>query len=474
MNIIPVILCGGIGSRLWPVSRVNNPKQFLKIDGNLSLFQKTAMRVADRSCFSAPLIVCSEQQKFKVSAQLKYINIKPECIITEPEQKNTAAAIALAAHYASSNTGANRPLLVMPADHTIKEVQRFIDTVKRASLAADNNLMTFGIEPTSPSSEYGYIKKGESASGSSFAVEDFTEKPKESIAQEYINSGQYLWNSGIFLFTSQAYLSELEKFLPDTFLATKLSLEKSLCSFDYTSPDPKVFSKCENISIDYAVMEKTKYAFVTPLKVTWRDLGEWNSIYEYLDKDKDNNALIGENVTAFNAKNCLVYCKSDKHVVLNGVANLSIIETEDALLVTHKDRASQVKAIYNHFKDKNDDIIKKSPTTYRPWGFFTDLLVTETHRVKIIHLYPKSKISLQYHNKRAEHWVIIKGVGSVTKGKIDIELKQDESVYIPHNEIHMIENKSDNILEFIEVQIGSYVGEDDIVRLEDQYGRVDT
>ena len=203
-------------------------------------------------------------------------------------------------------------------------------------------------------------------------------------------------------------------------------------------------------------------------------MGSWGSIYEYFEKDQNNNAFIGENITSFNSKNCLVYCKSDKNIVLNDVENISIIETEDALLVTKKDLSSQVKTIYNHFKKKNSDIIKKSNTTYRPWGYFTDLLITQTHRVKIIHLYPNSKISLQYHNKRAEHWVITKGVGHVTKGKKEIELKQDESIYIPHNEVHMIENKSDNLLEFIEVQIGSYVGEDDIVRLEDQYGRVDT
>jgi mannose-1-phosphate guanylyltransferase/mannose-6-phosphate isomerase len=471
MKIIPVILCGGIGSRLWPVSRENNPKQFLKIDGDLSLFQKTVMRASEKEYFSAPLIICSELHKFKISAQLKDIEIKPECIITEPEQKNTASAIALASHYASNNLEANKPLLIMPADHAIKEVKTFVDTVKKASLTIGKNLMTFGIEPTSPSSEYGYIKKGESNSSSSFTVENFTEKPKKTIAQEYINSGQYFWNSGIFLFTSQAYLNELEKFLPETFFATKLSLEKPLSSFNYMSPNPEIFSKCENISIDYAVMEKTKYACVTPLKITWHDLGAWNSIYDYFDKDQDNNALIGGNVTAFNAKNCLVYCKSDKHIVLNDVENLSIIDTEDALLVMQKDSSSQVKTIYNHFKNKNSEIIKKSNTTYRPWGYFTDLLITETHRVKIIHLYPKSKISLQYHNKRAEHWVITKGIGSVTKGKKEFELNQDESVYIPHNEVHMIENKSDNPLEFIEVQIGSYVGEDDIVRLQDQYGR---
>lgn len=474
MKIIPVILCGGIGSRLWPVSREHNPKQFLKIDGNLSLFQKTVLRSSKKDFFSEPLIICSAQHRFKISSQLQDIGIKSICIITEPEQKNTAAAIALAAHYTKENISEDVPMLVMPADHAIKETELFLDSVKTAALNVGNQLMTFGIEPSSASTEYGYIKRGKRNSDLSFSVEYFVEKPEKELASQYITSGNFYWNSGIFLFTPKTYLQELEIFLPDTFLATKLSIEKSSNAFNYLMPNPEHFSKCANISIDYAIMEKTKYACTIPLKINWHDLGTWDSIYEYFEKDENNNAFIGDNITSFNAKNCLVYCKSDKNIVLNDVENISIIETEDALLVMKKDISSQVKTIYNHFKNKNSDIIKKSNTTYRPWGYFTDLLLTQTHRVKIIHLYPNSKISLQYHNKRAEHWVITKGVGYVTKGKKELELKQDESIYIPHNELHMIENQSNSPLEFIEVQIGSYVGEDDIVRLEDQYGRVES
>lgn len=469
-KIIPVILCGGIGTRLWPISRENHPKQFLKIDGIHSLFQKTILRIIDKDKFSDPIIICNESHKFKIASELEDLNVKATIII-EPTQKNTASAIALAAHYAYAHYGQDSTLLVLPADHIIKEENIFLRTIETASKNVSDAIITFGIKPTFPSINYGYIKAGVSICDEGFRVEKFVEKPELKIAIKYLESGKYFWNSGMFLFSVKTYLSELKKYLPENFILTKECIEKAKEAFNFLQIDQSTFEKCSNISVDYGILEKTDKACVMPLNVSWHDLGTWTSLYEYYEKDTNNNAMIGENIFETNSKNCMVYSNSNKHVVLNNLEDLVIAVTEDAILIINKNSTDEIKKIYKDFQDSNNDIVKTSTQSYRPWGYYKDLLVGDNHRVKVIRLNPRSKISLQYHHKRAEHWVITKGEACITKGDKKLILKQDESIYIPSNEVHMIENKSDSYLEFIEVQVGSYVGEDDIVRLEDKYGR---
>jgi len=469
-KIIPVIVSGGIGTRLWPISRENHPKQFLKIDGTYSLFQKTILRVIDKDKFSNPIIICNESHKFKIASELEDLGIKA-IIIIEPSQKNTATAIALAAHYAYTHYGQGSTLLVLPADHILKEEDVFLRTIETASKNVSDSIITFGIKPTFPSVNYGYIKAGSSVFNESFRVEEFVEKPELPIAITYLESGKYFWNSGMFLFSVKTYLSELEKYLPETFLFTKECLEKAKEVFNFLQIDQSTFEKSSNISIDYGILEKTDKACVMPLNVSWHDLGTWTSLYDYYEKDKNNNALIGNKIFESNSSNCMVYSSSDKHVVLNNLKNLVIAVTEDAILIINKDSTDEIKKIYKDFENNNNEIIKTSTQSYRPWGYYKDLLIGDNHRVKIIHLNPRSKISLQYHHKRAEHWIVTKGEAHITKGTEKFILNKDESIYIPSNEVHMIENKSDYYLEFIEVQVGSYVGEDDIVRLEDKYGR---
>lgn len=469
-KIIPVIVSGGIGTRLWPISRENHPKQFLKIDGIYSLFQKTILRAVDKDIFSEPIIICNESHKFKIASELEDLNVKATIII-EPIQKNTASAIALAAHYAYKHHGSDATILVLPADHIIKEEDVFLRTIESASKNVSDFIITFGIKSTLPSVHYGYMNAGSSVFDEGFRVEKFVEKPELNTAVRYLESGKYFWNSGMFLFTVKTYLSELKKYLLETFLLTKECIEKAKEVFNFLQIDQSTFEKCSNISIDYGILEKTDKACIMPLNVSWHDLGTWASLYEYYEKDTNNNAIIGENIFETNSKNCMVYSNSNKHVVLNNLEDLIIAVTEDAILIINKNSTDEIKKIYKDFQDKNNDIVKTSTQSYRPWGYYKDLLVGENHRVKLIRLNPHSKISLQYHHKRAEHWVITKGEAYITKGDKKFILKQDESIYIPSNEVHMIENKSDSCLEFIEVQVGSYVGEDDIVRLEDKYGR---
>lgn len=471
-KIVPVIMCGGVGSRLWPVSRENHPKQFLKIDGEHSLLQKTILRTMGDPCFSKPIILCNDAHKFKIASEMQDINCEPYAIITEPEQKNTANAIALAACYIAKNIDCNHRMLVMPADHVIKEESVFVEKIKEAAEKIKNQVVVFGIKPIFNSTDYGYIKKGEISDSGMYKVEKFVEKPNADTAKIYLESHSFYWNAGIFLFKAETYLKEMELYLSENYLYSLSSMEKSTKSFDFIQPEKEIFAKCTDISIDYGILERSSNVDVYILDITWHDLGTWRSVYEYFNKDENNNVVIGDHITSSKTKDCLVYANCDKNVVLHNVQNLSVIATEDAVLVVDKNSTADVKKIYQNFQVQNNDIIKTSKQNYRPWGFYKNLLVSENYRVKIISLKPYAKISLQYHYKRAEHWVITKGVAHVTKGRSQFILNQDESVYIPKKEIHMIENKSDSVLTFIEVQVGSYVGEDDIVRLEDAYGRV--
>jgi mannose-1-phosphate guanylyltransferase/mannose-6-phosphate isomerase len=466
IKTIPVILCGGIGSRLWPVSRENHPKQFLKINSEYSLFQRTVLRTSINNGFLNPIIVCNENYKFKVAAELEEIAVKASAIITETEQKNTSSAVALAAHYIKYHFGEEHNMLVMPSDHIIKEENVFIKHVQGCVQKINDQIVTFGIKPRFPSECYGYIKTGSHISDDLYHVEEFVEKPNTYNANIYIKSDCYFWNSGIFLFSAKIYLEQLKKCIPENYYNTEESIIHLKKNFNFIQPDQKSFARCKNISIDYGILEKSNKVTVKVLDINWYDLGAWESIYEYCRKDKNNNAVVGSRVHSYNSKDCLIYSNSQHHVVLNGLKNLSIIVTDDAILVSDKNSSDNMKKIYDCISRESSEIIKSSNISHRPWGQYKDLLVQDNYRVKLIQLNPHSKISLQYHHKRAEHWVITKGVGHIKKGGAEFVLNKDESTYIPRGETHMIENKFDSVLEFIEVQVGEYVGEDDIVRIE--------
>lgn len=466
--ITPVILCGGVGSRLWPVSRTFNPKQFLKVDGVNSLFQKAIQRVGDRGVFNPPIVVCSDAYKFKVAAELEEIGVIPEAIIVEPEQKNTCPAISLAAGYMKGSG----TVLVLPSDHLIKDDQKFVDYIKFAAKNLAKSLMTFGIKPTYPATGYGYIEKGDLESQNIYKINKFIEKPEQDMAISFVNSGCYYWNSGMFLLDVETYMSELHDLKPEISNCTEQLIKSSQKILHFIQLNKDMFAKYENISIDYAIFEKTTKALIMPVEIDWCDLGSWKSFYDHNEKDISGNVLIGNNVTNSGSTNCLVYSDSRLHTVLHKVDNLSIVVTDDALLVINKDHTEDVKEIHSKLKSQNNSIVDHSNKHYRPWGSYEDLFVSKNYRVKIIQLNPHSQISLQYHNKRAEHWIITQGKASVTKGEETFWLHEDESVYIPIGVIHRVENPSDDVLSFVEVQVGEEVIESDIVRIEDKYARI--
>lgn len=466
VHIVPVILCGGIGSRLWPVSREENPKQFLAIDSKHSLFQRTILLASLGEGFLDPIIVCSEDHKFRVAAELEEIGVKATAIIAEPERKNTSAAVGLAAYYIKHYIGEKFRMLVMPSDHIIKEEGYFIDQVKESIDYSSDRIIMFGINPRFPSEDYGYIRIGEPISEKTYFVEEFVEKPNKNKAETYLRSGQYLWNSGIFIFSAKKYLEQLQLYIPETYSAVKASILNSNKSFNFIQPCSNDFAECRNISVDYGILEKSKDIRVSKLDLEWNDLGTWRSMYEYCSKDPDDNALIGKKSVVHNSKSCLVYSDSNQHLSINGVKDLSVIVTEDTISIFDRKKPVNTQYVANEFNNKKYSSNSTSTLYYRPWGVYRNLLVQDNYKVKLIQLNAYSKISLQYHNKRAEHWVITKGVAHIIKGNSELILNKDDSIYINQKEIHCIENKSSEVLEFIEVQIGSYVGEDDIVRLE--------
>lgn len=469
--ITPVILCGGVGTRLWPISRETNPKQFLAIEGNLSLFQVTAKRISDSKIFNKPIIVCSEQHKFKIAGQLEKLGIEPLAIILEPISKNTAPAIALAAHYIKEHHSNSQTMLVVPADHMIKQSDQFCKLALAAKEdCANNSLITFGINPTYPSTAYGYIVPGNSINENCYKVETFTEKPTVKIAEDLIKK-HAKWNSGIFMFEAESYLQELKKFYPTIFDCCLKSIELAIISYNFLEIPKEIFDSCENISIDYAIFEHTSNAVTISMDLNWSDIGSWKSLYDHSTKDQDQNYSFGKNYP-YQTTNCLIYSQPEMSTITYGVENLCIITTKDAVLVINKDDSEAVKNIVNDFKKQNNPIVNTTLVYYRPWGYYQNILTYDSYKVKKLHIYPGSKISLQYHNKRSEHWVVTSGKAMVTRGDKTFILEKEQSTYIPTGTIHRLENIGSDPLEIVEVQIGTYLEEDDIVRLEDKYGRV--
>jgi len=465
----PVILSGGSGTRLWPLSRPLYPKQFLALHTSNTLFQETVLRL-DALDLRDPIVVCNEEHRFIVAENMRALGKEANAIFLEPVGRNTAPAIAVAALEAIKEDN-DAILLVMPADHVIENTKAFAKGVKSAeTLAQKGHVVTFGIKPTSPHTGYGYIETGEEITTDAFTLAGFKEKPDTKTAEDFLKQGTYLWNSGMFCFKARTYLEELEKQQPNIVACAKASLKAAKSDLDFIRLNKESFEKCEDISIDYAVMEHTNHGVVVSLDAGWSDIGSWDALWEVCDKDKEGNVLKGD-IIAQNTKNSFVHGKN-KLVCTLGLDNIIIVDTKDALLVAHKNHVQGIKDIVSKLKKSDRKEALHHRTVYRPWGHYDSIDVGERDQVKRISVKPGAKLSLQKHFHRSEHWVVVKGTASVTRGEEAITVSENESVYLPVETVHALENPGKIPLELIEVQTGSYLGEDDIVRLEDLYGRV--
>jgi mannose-1-phosphate guanylyltransferase len=470
--ILPVIMSGGSGSRLWPLSRALHPKQFLALLTEKTLLQETVNRLDNVNCLN-PLIICNNEHRFIVAEQLRANDTVASDIILEPMGKNTAPAITLAA-LAAIDKGDDPLLLVLAADHVIKDVVAFQKAVLDAKVfASENKLVTFGIVPTHAETGYGYIKQGVKQTfntSEGFDVESFVEKPNLATAQTYLDSGEYLWNSGMFMFKASRYLEELSKFSPDMLAICTQAYESKTQDLDFTRISADIFAKCPEDSIDYAVMERTEDAIVVPMNAGWSDVGSFSSLWEVSDKDDNGNVKLGD-IISHNTTNSYINA-GHKLVTTVGVDNLVIIETKDALLVACKDQVQDVKVIVEKLKLVDRYEYKHQREVYRPWGKYDSLDFGDRDQVKRISVKPGAKLSIQMHHHRAEHWIVVSGTAKVTNGDKTFLVTENESTYIPLGQIHALENPGVLPLELIEVQTGSYLGEDDIVRFDDKYGRV--
>jgi mannose-1-phosphate guanylyltransferase len=461
-----VVMAGGSGTRLWPLSRAAHPKQFLALDGEDTMLQATFKRL-DGLDIQSSVTICNEEHRFFVAEQLREID-KLGSIILEPVGRNTAPAIALAA--LSSPESEDPLLLVLAADHVIQDEASFTKTIKDAiPLAEAGKLVTFGIVAHEPNTGYGYVKKGESQ-GPGFAVDAFVEKPSIEVAKEYLESGDYFWNSGMFLFKTSRYLEELKKHSPDIYEACQLSMEGTSKDSDFLRVNEAAFAACPSDSIDYAVMEKTDDAVVVPMDAGWSDIGSWSSLWNISKKDDNGNAIYGD-VMLHESHNS--YIRTDgKLVAAIGVDDLVIVSTKDVLVVAHKDSVQDVKAVAQQLKVESRTEWEHHREVYRPWGKYDSIDSGDRYQTKRITVKPGAKLSVQMHHHRSEHWVVVSGRAKVTNGERTFMLSENESTYIPIGVIHALENPGKVPLEIIEVQSGSYLGEDDIVRFEDIYGRV--
>lgn len=459
-----VILAGGFGSRLWPLSRKLYPKQFQNLINEYSLFQNTLQRLENLN-IDKNIVVCNNEHRFIVAEQLKSIN-KTANIILEPNGKNTAPAIALAAF----NSQPDDILLVLPSDHNIKDIKAFQQAIKKAiPYAQKNNFVTFGIKPTSAQTGYGYIKGKQPLEEGVNKISTFVEKPNQKIAQQYLEEGSYTWNSGMFMFKTSTYLNTLNEQENLMFNNIKQSFENGSKDLDFIRPNEKQWNKIIGNSIDYAVMEKVNNAIVVSLDCEWSDLGAFDSLYQLQKKDKNNNIIQGD-VISFNTQNSYINA-TNRLVATIGLDNCLVVETKDSVLVANKNNAQDIKKIVQQLEknSRNEMIIHKK--VYRPWGYYESMGDAKHYQVKHIFIKSGAKLSLQKHKKRAEHWVVVKGVAHIFYGEKEKVLKKNESIYIPIGKIHSLENKQKEDLEIIEVQTGNYFGEDDIERLEDIYGR---
>lgn len=465
--MIPVILSGGSGTRLWPLSRSNFPKQFLSLQGEQTMLQQTLLRLQGMEGIQPPFAICNESHRFIVAEQLREIGIKPGSIMLEPIGRNTAPAITIAALAANSPDAI---LMVFPADHMIKNIDALHTSLELAcEQASAGYLVTFGIKPIAPETGYGYIKTGQNTDESVFSVDAFVEKPTLEKAVSYLESGDYLWNSGIFIFRADRFLEELQRFNPEMLQCCQKAFAGSQTDMDFVRLEKSAFIACPSDSIDYAVMEKTDKALVIPLDAGWNDIGSWSALWEVADKDVDGNVTRGDVMTQA-VRNSYIYSEN-KLVTAIGVKDLIIVDTDDAVMVAAKDQVHQVKEIVcqlNQRARSEADIHRK---VFRPWGYYDEIDTGERYKAKRIVVKPGAKLSLQKHHHRAEHWVVVRGTALVTKKNENYLLAENESTYIPLGTLHRLENPGKIPLEMIEVQSGSYLNEDDIVRFDDDYKR---
>ena len=475
--IIPVLLSGGSGTRLWPLSRSVHPKQLLPLTGQQTMLQQTALRLSDLDQVAAPIVVCNEEHRFMVAEQLRRIHQQPSAILLEPVGRNTAPAVALAALQALKQD-ANATLLVLPADHNIAHPEALCEAIRTLTEHVEQGMLaTFGIVPTKAETGYGYIQKGASLPADSagkvsqavFTINSFVEKPDSATAQRYVDSGDYYWNSGMFMFQAARYLEELERFEPAIVACCQKALNTAQKDLDFVRVGSDDFAGCTNISIDYAVMERVSDAIVVPLDAGWNDVGSWSSLWEIGDKDCRNNVIRGD-VLTHDVSNSYLQGTS-RLLSAVGVDNLIIVETADAVLVARRDRAQEIKEIVHQLVSQGRPEADTPQRVARPWGWYESVDHAERFQVKHITVKPGASLSLQMHHHRAEHWVIVRGTAKITRDDEVLTLTENQSTYIPLGTKHRLENPGKIPLELIEIQSGSYLGEDDIIRFEDNYGR---
>ncbi|MCE2594730.1 mannose-1-phosphate guanylyltransferase/mannose-6-phosphate isomerase [Motilimonas cestriensis] len=476
--LLPVIMAGGSGTRLWPLSRKLFPKQFLSLYGQATMLQATAGRLACVEHY-APLIICNEEHRFTVAEQMRQVDLPHSGILLEPEAKNTAPALALAAFQSLAQHPDDDPLLlVLAADHVVKDEAAFCVAVNNAISAAQaGNLVTFGIVPDHPETGYGYIKRGQplalsDGQGELFEVAQFVEKPDLNTAKAYIDSGEYSWNSGIFLFKASVFLAELKQHSPDIYHACQAATRAFNPDLDFIRIDAAAFATSPEDSIDYAVMEKTNQAVVIPMDCGWSDVGGWSALWEVSDKDEQGNVFRGD-VLDIDSHNSYVYAQ-DTLVASIGLKDIIVVKTKDAVLVADKSRVQEVKHLVESLKASDRSEVLHHRDVQRPWGKYDSIDTGNRFQVKHITVKPGAKLSVQMHHHRAEHWVVVSGTAKVTNGERIFLLSENESTYIPIGTTHALENPGKVPLELIEVQSGSYLGEDDIVRFEDRYGRTES
>ena len=470
--LVPVILSGGAGTRLWPLSREAYPKQLLPLTSEQTMLQETVARLSGIADIEPPMVVCNDAHRFMVAEQLRQLQIRPSAIILEPCGRNTAPAVAVAALQAQA-TGDDPLLLVLPADHLISDVKAFQQVVENGvALAQQGYLVTFGIVPESPETGYGYIRADKQLAGAAteaYPVAEFVEKPDLATAEQYLSSGQYYWNSGMFLFKAGRYLDELQSHRPDIHSACQAAFATLTANIDFQRLDEDAFAACPADSIDYAVMEKTSRAVVLPLAAGWNDVGSWSALWEVHSKDESGNVRFGDVLTE-GVKNSYLHA-GHRLIAAVGIEDLIVVETADAVLVAERGQVQDVKGIVQQLKQQQRTEALLHRRVNRPWGAYEGIDVGERFQVKRITVNPGAGLSLQKHHHRAEHWVVVKGTAKVTCGEKTLLLSENQSTYIPLGEVHRLENPGQIPLEIIEVQLGSYLGEDDIVRLEDVYGR---
>ncbi len=476
-KLTPVIMCGGSGTRLWPLSREHYPKQFLSLDDSgQSMLQNTAMRLNGLNSSieqTGPILVCNAEHRFLAAQQLQEQGIKNAKLVLEPEGRNTAPALTLAAFAAEPDA----VLLAMPADHVMTRPAQLLQAVETAwDLAQKGAMVTFGIVASRPETGYGYIQKGQQEACGAFTIANFAEKPSLQVAEQYLSSGQYLWNSGLFMVRADQWLKAMAELQPAMFNACQLAMAQSDKDMDFTRPSAELFAACPADSIDYAVMEKLPVcpelgvpARVIPLDAGWSDLGAWDALWDVLPRDTQGNAVNGE-ALAIDTYDSLLFSEN-RLIAAVGLSNVVVVETADAVLIADKRRTQDVKKIVAELKAKNLPIASSHRKVHRPWGWYDSIDSGERFQVKRIVVNPGAQLSLQMHHHRAEHWIVVKGTAEVTNGDHSFLLGENESTFIPLGHMHRLANPGKVPLEIIEVQSGSYLGEDDIVRFEDTYGR---